>query len=78
MLSALVISAGVGNKITGTNYRINVSGHIGLEGPAGVALESVAEVTDADFSAAMQLARTFGDMPNIRDFSNHLLGSGIV
>lgn len=51
---------------------------IGLEGPAGAALESVPEVTDADFSAAMQLARTFGDMPDIRDFSNHLLGSGIV
>lgn len=51
---------------------------IGLEGPAGTALERVAEVTEADYLAAMQLAQTFGDTPDIRDFSNHLLGSGIA
>ncbi|MGN6204488.1 class I SAM-dependent methyltransferase [Humibacter sp.] len=49
---------------------------VGLEGPAGIALETVAEVTDADYSAAQQLARTFAHTPDIRDFSNHLLGSG--
>ncbi len=35
-----------------------------------------ADVSDADYSAALRLARTFGDAPDIRDFSNHLLGSG--
>lgn len=49
---------------------------IGLEGPAGAALESVADVSGADYSAALRLARTFGGAPDIRDFSNHLLGSG--
>lgn len=51
---------------------------VGLEGPAGFALESVKTVSDADFAAAIRLARTFAATPHIRDFSNHLLGSGTV
>lgn len=51
---------------------------IGLEGPGGFALESVTEVNEADYAAAIQLARTFAGAGHIRDFSNHLLGSGLA
>lgn len=51
---------------------------VGLEGPAGIALETVSEVDDADYSAALRLARKFELAPDIRDFSNHLMGSGTV
>ena len=51
---------------------------VGLEGPAGIALETVTDVADSDYSAARQLAGTFARTPDIRDFSNHLMGSGQV
>jgi len=51
---------------------------VGLEGPAGIALESVSEIADADYAAAFRLARTFELAIDIRDFSNHLMGSGVA
>lgn len=48
----------------------------GIEGPAGIAMESVTQASEADHAAALQLARTFAHTPDIRDFSNHLLGTG--
>ncbi|MGN7800426.1 class I SAM-dependent methyltransferase [Leifsonia sp. 22587] len=51
---------------------------IGLEGPAGLALETTAEVSASDYEAAKRLARTFEETADIRDFSNHLLGTGRV
>lgn len=49
---------------------------IGLEGPAGLALETTPDVSEADYEAAKRLARTFEGTPDIRDFSNHLLATG--
>ena len=50
----------------------------GLEGPAGVALESVPKVTDATYAAAIDLAVTFEHSADIQNFSNHLLATGTV
>lgn len=49
---------------------------VGLEDPAAIILEAVAEVIEADHSTAKRLARAFADAPDIRDFSNHLMGPG--
>lgn len=49
---------------------------VGLEGSAGLALETIADIADEDYSAARQLARAFQDTPPIRNFSCHLLGTG--
>ena len=49
---------------------------IGLEGPAGFALETVEHVSEADFRAATRLAHTFESSPDMRDLSNHLLATG--
>jgi SAM-dependent methyltransferase len=48
----------------------------GLEGPAGLALESVAELEPRLFDAALDLARLAGTSPGERDLSNHLLAVG--
>ncbi|WP_309129218.1 class I SAM-dependent methyltransferase [Microbacterium sp.] len=49
---------------------------VGLEGPAGLYLETVAEA-DAELSdAALELARAAEAVPGIRDFSAHLIGIG--
>lgn len=49
---------------------------IGVEGPAGLALETTSNVSEADFAAAKRLAGTFEKIPDVRDFSNHLLATG--
>lgn len=50
----------------------------GLEGPGGMPLE-VARTHDPELrAAAMLLARRFGDVPGLRDLSQHLLGIGRV
>ncbi len=51
---------------------------VGLEGPAGMALETVDDVSQEDFSAAKRLAFMFQSSPQIRDYSCHLLGTGQV
>lgn len=48
---------------------------VGLEGPAGLAFETVLRVSADDHSAAKQLAQTFQSSV-VRDLSNHLLGTG--
>ena len=49
---------------------------IGLEGPAGFALETVEHVSEADSLAATRLAQTFEGSPDVRELSNHLLATG--
>jgi SAM-dependent methyltransferase len=61
------------DEMTAVGLR-NATG-VGLEGPAGIALETLLDVSDADYSAALRLARSFELAPDIRDFSNHLMGS---
>jgi len=48
----------------------------GLEGPAGIALESEPSDSEADLAAALQLASSFEYSARLRELSNHLLGSG--
>ncbi|MGW8484161.1 class I SAM-dependent methyltransferase [Microbacterium sp. NPDC055903] len=49
---------------------------VGIEGPAGLAFETRERTSEADIAAALRLARLFAADPGIREFSNHLLGSG--
>jgi SAM-dependent methyltransferase len=51
---------------------------VGIEGPAGLALEVLDEPANEVYDAALTLARAVGDVPGIRDLSNHLLGIGRV
>ncbi|MET3808565.1 SAM-dependent methyltransferase [Nakamurella sp. UYEF19] len=51
---------------------------VGLEGPAGLALETVTKVSEEDFQAAKRLAVLFQDSSQIRDLSCHVLGTGQV
>ena len=49
---------------------------MGLEGPAGIALESERSVPAADYAAAAQLATSFARSTAVSNLSNHLLGTG--
>lgn len=51
---------------------------VGIEGPAGLFLEGVADATDEVRQAALSLARAAESARGIRDFSAHLLGVGSV
>lgn len=51
---------------------------VGVEGPAGLALEELTEPPEELYAAALTLARAVGDVPGVRDLSNHLLGIGRV
>lgn len=51
---------------------------VGLEGPAGLALEVRGTTDDSLFEHALALARQVEAVPSIRDLSNHLLGIGLV
>lgn len=51
---------------------------VGLEGPAGLALETTSNITETDYAAAKQLAHTFATTASVRDLSCHLLGTGHV
>jgi SAM-dependent methyltransferase len=46
---------------------------IGIEGPAGLALEVVTESDDEVYQAALTIARRVQSVPGIRDMSNHML-----
>jgi hypothetical protein len=43
-----------------------------------LALEVLDEPADEVYDAALTLARAVGDVPGVRDLSNHLLGIGRV
>lgn len=47
---------------------------LGLEGPAGIALQHLSVASEEVHHAAMTLAREFDAVPAIRDMSNHLIG----
>lgn len=49
---------------------------VGLEGPAGLALEIGGDVDQDEYAAAKTLARRFGATPSIRDLSCHVLATG--
>ncbi|MFJ9388382.1 methyltransferase domain-containing protein [Nocardioides sp. NPDC101246] len=49
---------------------------VGVEGPAGLALEQLTEVDEDIRQAALTLARAVGGQPVVQDLSNHLLGMG--
>jgi SAM-dependent methyltransferase len=49
---------------------------VGIEGPAGLALEQLREVDEDIHQAALTLARTVGGQPGAQELSNHLLGIG--
>jgi hypothetical protein len=51
---------------------------LGLEGPAGLALEARGTQDDNLYEPALTIARQLGDIPGIRDLSNHLVGIGQV
>ncbi|MFD5214815.1 hypothetical protein [Microbacterium sp. NPDC058345] len=51
---------------------------VGLEGPAGLYLEGIAEADAGVTEAALELARAAEAVPGIRDFSAHLIGVGRV
>jgi hypothetical protein len=51
---------------------------VGVEGAAGLALEELTEPPEELYAAALTLARAVGDVPGVRDLSNHLLGIGRV
>lgn len=48
----------------------------GLEGPAGIALESEKTVPPDDYTAAIQLAGSFEHATAISSLSNHILATG--
>lgn len=50
----------------------------GLEGPAGLALEARGTEDDDLLESALAIARRFGQMPGLRDLSNHMLAWGTV
>ena len=49
---------------------------VGVEGPAGLALEQLTEADDDLHRAALTIARAVGGQPGVQDLSNHLLGAG--
>lgn len=49
---------------------------VGVEGPAGLALEQMTEVDEDIHQAALTLARAVGGLRGAQDLSNHLLGIG--
>jgi SAM-dependent methyltransferase len=51
---------------------------VGVEGPAGLGMETLDEATPEVHAAALTIARAVADVPGIRDLSNHLLGIGKV
>jgi SAM-dependent methyltransferase len=51
---------------------------VGIEGPAGLALEVLGDPAPEVYDAALILARSTGSLPGIRDLSSHLLGVGRV
>ncbi|HEY3529366.1 MAG TPA: hypothetical protein VGK78_09455 [Nocardioides sp.] len=51
---------------------------IGIEGPAGFALEVLPDPSAEVYDAALTLARAVGHLPGIRDLSTHLLASARV
>jgi SAM-dependent methyltransferase len=51
---------------------------VGIEGPGGLALEELTDPPAELYAAALTLARAVGDVPGVRDLSNHLLGIGRV
>jgi SAM-dependent methyltransferase len=51
---------------------------VGVEGPAGLALEQLTDPAPEVYDAALTLARAVGHLPGIRDLSNHLVGTGRV
>ena len=51
---------------------------VGVEGPAGLLLESLADAPQELIDAAFLLARAAPGIPGIRDFSAHLLAVGVV
>lgn len=51
---------------------------VGVEGPAGMLLESVDDSDPELQDAAHRIARAAGAVPGIRDFSAHLIGVGTV
>jgi SAM-dependent methyltransferase len=51
---------------------------VGIEGPAGLALEVLGDPAPEVYDAALTLARSTGSLPGIRDLSSHILGVGRV
>jgi SAM-dependent methyltransferase len=49
-----------------------------IEGPNGLALESFSQVEEGVHQAALTLVRKVGNLPGIRDMTNHLMGMGRV
>ncbi|MBC7278984.1 bifunctional 2-polyprenyl-6-hydroxyphenol methylase/3-demethylubiquinol 3-O-methyltransferase UbiG [Nocardioides sp.] len=49
---------------------------VGVEGPAGLALEQLAEADEDLRRAALTLARAVGGQPGVQEISNHLLAIG--
>jgi SAM-dependent methyltransferase len=49
---------------------------VGVEGPAGLALEQLTEADDDLHRAALTLARAVGGQPGVQELSNHLLATG--
>lgn len=49
---------------------------VGVEGPAGLALEQLTEVDPELYSAAMTVERAVGGQPGVQNLSNHLLAAG--
>lgn len=49
-----------------------------IEGPGGMLLEEIDEADEDVFSAALSLARRTGEIPGLRDISNHIMGIGRV
>lgn len=49
---------------------------VGVEGPAGLALEQMTEADEELQRAAMTIARAVGGQPGVQELSNHLLAIG--
>jgi SAM-dependent methyltransferase len=49
-----------------------------IEGPAGLAFESVPDVDEEAHQAALRIARTVGHLPGVRDMTNHMMGTAQV
>lgn len=49
---------------------------VGIEGPAGLALEHLTEIDEGLHRAALTVARAVGGQPGVQELSNHLLAIG--
>ncbi|MGH3354135.1 MAG: class I SAM-dependent methyltransferase [Nocardioides sp.] len=49
---------------------------VGIEGPAGLALEQLTEIDPELYAAALTVARAVAGQPGVQDLSNHLLAAG--